>query len=271
MPRLLILALAISVFTLSACNEDGTDNNNASSSSNIPADQIAATVNDVVISKNDLQFFKEMKGNPQIDDNQVLDEIIVTELLREEANKLGISNRDSVRYQVRFQESELLARLVMREKFSTMTHTEEELKAAYDSQMDSAANREFKARHILLKTEDEAKAVIDALRNGADFVELAKERSTGPSGPNGGDLGWFQASRMVPPFAEAVKTMNKGDISVAPVQTNFGYHVIKLDDVRELEQPSFDSVREEIRQSLIRDAINKYIADLQSSASISKN
>lgn len=276
MSRLFTLLLVISVFTLSACNEDSSSHNhshhdNDTSSANIPADQIAATVNGTIISKNDLKLYKELKGNPQIDDAQVLDELIVTQLLNEEANKLGITERDSVRSQIRFQESELLARLVMREKFSAITHTDDELKAAYDSQMSNSENREFKARHILLKTEDEAKAVIDALRNGADFIELAKERSTGPSGPNGGDLGWFQASRMVPPFAEAVKLMNKGDISVSPVQTNFGFHVIQLDDVRELEKPSFESIKEEIRQSLIRDAVNKYIADLQTSAEINKN
>lgn len=271
MPRILILALAISLLTLSACNEDSSQKNNASTSADIPADQIAATVNDVVISKDHLKYFKEMKGNPQIDDSQALDEIIVTELLREEANKLGITDREIVQYQIHFQESELLARLVMREKFANVNHSDEELKAAYDAQMGGSENKEFKARHILLKTEDEAKAVIDALRNGGDFIELAKQRSTGPSGPNGGDLGWFQASRMVPPFAEAVKLMNKGDVSVTPVQTNFGFHVIQLDDVRELEQPNFESVKEEIRQSLIRDTINDYLSEIQASAAINKN
>ena len=137
--------------------------------------------------------------------------------------------------------------------------------------MSNSESREFKARHILLKTEDEAIAVIDALRNGGDFVALAKERSTGPSGPNGGDLGWFQASRMVPPFANAVKLMNKGDVSVTPVQTDFGFHVIKLEDTRELEKPTFESKRDELQQSLIREAINSYIQEVQSAATISKS
>lgn len=271
MSRLFTLFLIISLLALSACNEDKPNTDSTNSLADIPADQIAATVNGNVISKNALKAYKEMKGNPQADDKQVLDELIVTELLREEATKLGISNQDTVRTQLRLQESEFLARLVMREKFSNTNHTEEDLKAAYDAQMNSGENKEFKARHILLKTEDEAKAVIEALRNGSDFIELAKERSTGPSGPNGGDLGWFQASRMVPPFAEAVKLMNKGDISVEPVQTNFGFHVIKLDDLRELEKPSFESVKEELSQSLIRDAINKYIAEIQAAATISRN
>ena len=271
MSRLLAIVVTLSVFLLSACNEESTSSDTSSHNADIPADQIAATVNSTVISKNEVKLFKELRGNPQADDQQILDEMIATELLREEAVKLGISNKDDVRYQIRLQESELLARLLMREKFGAISFTEDELKAAYEKQLSDSASREFKARHILLKTEDEAKAVIEALRNGADFIDLAKERSTGPSGPNGGDLGWFQASRMVPPFAEAVKLMNKGDISVSPVQTSFGFHVIKLDDTRELEQPSFDSMRDQLNQALIRDAINKYISEVQAAATINKS
>ncbi len=269
MTRIFVLLLASSLLILTACKEENTADNPANSG--IPADQIAATVNGTVISKEDVTYFKEAKGNPQVDDSQIIDEMIATELLRQEAIKLGINDSKNVRFQLRLQESELLARLLMRDKFGSLSFTEDELKAAYDKQIGNNESREFKARHILLKTEDEAQAVIDALRNGADFIELAKQRSTGPSGPNGGDLGWFQASRMVPPFADAVKMMNKGDVSVKPVQTSFGYHVIRLDDTRELDKPSFESVRDEINQSLIRDAINNYIAEIQSIASINKN
>ncbi|MDW3095294.1 MAG: peptidylprolyl isomerase [Gammaproteobacteria bacterium] len=269
MHRLLILAVISSAFIVSSCNEENTSS--TSNAADIPADQIAATVNSTVISKDDLNNFKELKGNPQVPDDTVLDEMIATELLREEAIKAGIADKKDVRFQIRLQESEMLARLLMREKFGSISFSDEELKAAYDKQMNDTASSEFKARHILLKTEDEAQAVIEALRNGEDFVKLAKERSTGPSGPNGGDLGWFQASRMVPPFAEAVKLMNKGDVSVAPVQTDFGFHVIKLEDMRELEKPSFESMRDQLQQSLIREAINDYIQEVQAAATIIKS
>ncbi len=270
MHRLLILTVTLSVFTLTACNEN-TSSTATSSTANIPADQIAATVNDTVISKDDLTQFKTLKGNPQVPDDKILDEMIATELLREEAIKAGIADKKDVRFQIELQESELLARLLMREKFGSISFSEKELKTAYDTQMNDSESREFKARHILLKTEDEAKAVIEALRNGGDFVALAKERSTGPTGPNGGDLGWFQASRMVPPFADAVKLMNQGDVSVTPVQTDFGFHVIKLDDTREIEKPSFESKRDELQQSLIREAINNYIQEIQTAATINKS
>tara|TARA_R110002096_G_scaffold181150_7_gene358676 strand:- start:1350 stop:2162 length:813 start_codon:yes stop_codon:yes gene_type:complete len=270
MHRLFAPFIIFSVFTLAACNEE-TSSTSDNSTASIPADQVAAKVNNTVISKDDLNSFKKLKGNPQVSDDQILDEMIATELLREEAIKAGIADKEEVRYQLRLQESEILARLLMREKFGSIEFSEEELKAAYDAQMSNSESREFKARHILLKTEDEAIAVIDALRNGGDFVALAKERSTGPSGPNGGDLGWFQASRMVPPFANAVKLMNKGDVSVTPVQTDFGFHVIKLEDTRELEKPTFESKRDELQQSLIREAINSYIQEVQSAATISKS
>jgi len=270
MHRLLALVVILGVFTLTACNEDNS-NMTDSSSANVPADQIAATVNSTIISKDDIKLFKELKGNPQVPDDKILDEMIATELLREEAIKAGIADKKDVRFQIKLQESEILARLLMREKFGSISFSDEQLKAAYDKQMSDSESREFKARHILLKTEDEAKAVIEAIRNGGDFIALAKERSTGPSDPNGGDLGWFQASRMVPPFADAVKLMNKGDVSVTPVQTDFGFHVIKLDDTRELEKPAFDSMRDELQQSLIREAINSYIEEVQDAATISKS
>ena len=269
MQRLSAFALIASLLFLTACNEENTSSEQKAS--DVPADQIAATVNGTVISKDEFAHFKELKGNPEIPDDQILDEMVATELLRQEAIKAGIADKDDVKYQIRLQESETLARMLMRDKFGSITFTDDDLKAEYDKQMNNAEAREFKARHILLKTEDEAKAVIDAIRAGGNFIELAKERSTGPSGPNGGDLGWFEASRMVPPFAEAVKTMNKGDVSVAPVQTNFGWHVIQLDDVRDLPKPEFEGMRDQIQQSLIRDAINQYIEEIQGAAEIVKS
>ena len=251
------------IFILYGCMEE----NNASSE-NIPADQIAATVNGTIISKDDVAQFRVLKGNPQVDDNKLTEEIVATELLRQQAVKEGIADREDVRFQLKLLESETLARLLMREKFGSTTFTEEELKAEYEKQVSSQPGLEYKARHILVKTEDEAKAVIEALRNGGNFAELAKERSTGPTGPKGGDLGWFQASSMVAPFAEAVQNMNKGDISTSPVQTQFGWHVIQLDDTRELPKPGFDSVREQLEQSLLREAINNYIKDIREASEI---
>lgn len=264
MRRLTTLALIPAIlFVVSGCDED-----TQATSADVPEDQIAATINGTVVSKNDVAHFKQLKGNPQAEDSQLVEEIVATELLRQQAVKEGIAERDEVRYQLKLLESETLARMLMREKFSTMEFSDEQLKTEYEKQLSSQDTREFKARHILLKTEDEAKAVIEALRAGGDFIELAKERSTGPSGPNGGDLGWFQAKSMVPAFAEAVKGMNEGDVSVAPVQTQFGWHVIKMEDTREQPKPAFDSVKEQLKQALLRDAINNYIKEIRAASEI---
>jgi len=257
MMRIMLLAF-LSLTWLAACNDQAVS---------IPDDQIAATVNGVAISQSLIGEFKTARNATNVSDEQVLEELIATELLRQVAVESGLMERESVRAQLKFQENDLLVRLYMREKFGSINFTDEELIAGYDQQF-GAASYEYKARHILLKTEDQAQAIIDALRNGADFVSLAKEHSTGPSGANGGDLGWFSLDKMVPPFAEAVKTMNKGDISIAPVQTNFGYHVIQVDDTREIEQPNFEEMRAQVQQQMIRDTINDYINSLRENAEI---
>ena len=269
MPHSISLAIIISLLIVTACNsQEPAANHSQSASARPPADRIAATVNGSVISKDEFTYFKTLKSNPQVSDDRLLEEMIATELLRQQAIKEGIADKAEVKYQIKLQTSQILARALMREKFAAVTFSDEALRAAYDQQVNNAESREFKARHILLKTQDEAKAVIEALKNGGDFIELAKQRSTGPSGPNGGDLGWFQAARMVPPFAEAVKAMNKGDISVSPVQTSFGWHVIKLEDIRTPEKPAFDSMRDQLHQSLIREEINKYIDEIHAGARI---
>jgi peptidyl-prolyl cis-trans isomerase C len=124
--------------------------------------------------------------------------------------------------------------------------TEEELQAAYDEQFRNVeADEEYNASHILVETLEEAQAIKEELINGADFAEMAREKSTGPSGPGGGSLGWFGKGMMVPPFEEAVIALSPGDVS-DPVQTQFGWHVILLNDVRKTEVPSLEDVREEL-------------------------
>ncbi|AXI40661.1 peptidylprolyl isomerase [Sulfitobacter sp. SK011] len=142
--------------------------------------------------------------------------------------------------------------------------TEEAIQAAYDEQYaDADLGEEFNASHILVETEEEAKAIVEELSGGADFAELAKEKSTGPSGPSGGSLGWFGAGMMVPEFETAVAGMEAGSVS-DPVKTQFGWHVIKLNEKRITEAPMLDSVREEldlqVRQTLVQAEIEKVTA-----------
>ena len=146
--------------------------------------------------------------------------------------------------------------------------TQDALQAAYDEKFAGAElSREFNASHILVETEGEARALLEKLAAGADFSDLAKEKSTGPSGSNGGGLGWFGVGMMVPAFEEAVAALEIGNTS-APVQTQFGWHVIKLNDSRLLDAPSLDDVREDLTEELEQQAVEKTLAELTDAADI---
>ncbi len=144
------------------------------------------------------------------------------------------------------------------------------IQAVYDADYANAEpTTEWNASHILVETEDEAKALIDELNNGADFAELAKEKSTGPSGPNGGELGWFGPGMMVKPFEDAVAGMSVGDVA-GPIQTQFGWHVIKLNDERAKGAPAIDEVRDEIVAKLQDDAVQEALNTLMDAATIER-
>ncbi|MEE9427678.1 MAG: peptidylprolyl isomerase [Paracoccaceae bacterium] len=148
--------------------------------------------------------------------------------------------------------------------------TDEVIEAAYNEQYaDIERPREFNASHILVETEEEALALVIELENGADFAALASEHSTGPSGPNGGQLGWFGPGMMVAPFEQAVLEMEDGQVS-PPVQTQFGWHVIILNETRIPSAPAIDEVRAEIAEELQQAALAKIVESLTASADVSR-
>ena len=147
--------------------------------------------------------------------------------------------------------------------------TDEQVKAQYDADVKTIPSPvETRARHILVKTEEEGVAIIAELDNGADFVELAKTKSTGPSGPNGGDLDYFTRDRMVKPFADAAFSMEPSSYSKKPVQSQFGWHIIKVEDRREKPKPTFEEMAGQIRSNLVREQFVKTIAELKAKATI---
>jgi len=152
----------------------------------------------------------------------------------------------AVAAQLELQRLGILARAVVAELATDIVITEDEIQASYAEQIKLAPAVQFKARHILVETQSEAVEIIGELNDGADFVELAKERSTGPSGPSGGDLGWFGPDQMVKPFSDAVARLEDGHYTTAPVQTQFGWHVILREETRAAEPPPLESVRENI-------------------------
>lgn len=192
----------------------------------------------------------------------MLDQMIRQTAVAQEAQPL--SKRDTAALEI--EKRAYLAGSVL-EKVAGAEPTEAELKAAYDQAFggQTTPKLEYDAAHILVKTKEEAEAIEKELKDGGDFGALAEQKSTDPtSGPNKGDLGWFQAEQMVPPFAEAVKSLKKGEIS-APVQTGFGWHVIKLIDSREVTPPKFDEIKDQlaiqVRRDKVQAAIEKRVAE----------
>lgn len=164
---------------------------------------------------------------------------------------------------IELQTRAMLAQAVAADFIANNPATDEEMRAMYDEQVKLAPPQEFKARHILVATQGEAVDIISQLDDGADFAELAKEKSTGPSGPSGGDLGWFPPDRMVAEFSQAVQALENGAYSKAPVQTQFGWHVILREDSRESTPPPFDSVRDALKQNVEGKKLQDYLESLR--------
>lgn len=147
--------------------------------------------------------------------------------------------------------------------------TDEKLDGRYQQYLaENPPQEEVQARHILLETEEKAKEVLILVQGGLDFAEAAKAHSTGPSGPAGGDLGYFTKDRMVAPFADAAFAMQAGDVSKAPVKTDFGWHIIKVEDRRSQPQPAFEEMRDQLSEELTREVATDLIAGLRESAEV---
>ena len=238
-------------------------------------EKAVATVNGTSISQEALDAYLSVvnrsRPNNKVDSATALDDLVVTELAIQQAKKEGVDKRDEVQKQIKEAAKKILLQTWTREKSEGLKVSDDEIKAAYDKQMKGQATEEFKARHILVKEEAEAKAIIKELADGGDFEKLAKDKSTGPSGPKGGDLGWFKPQTMVPPFSKAVQAMKKGDVSKEPVKTSFGWHVIKLEDKRAAKLPDLEALKPQIKRVLVQSKMMEYIDSLKESADVTIN
>ncbi len=198
----------------------------------------------------------------------LLDQLVNYLILADEAEKLGLDKQPEVQAGLELVRAEYLANLVLNRESVANPITEEELKALYDEASAGPAEKEYKARHILLKEEQEARDVITSLDEGGDFQELAKELSTGPSGPSGGDLGWFGAGRMVPEFEQAVMALEPGSHTAEPVKTQFGWHVVLLEETREKAKPTFDKMKGKLLQQEQRKRLSDYLKKLRADADV---
>lgn len=200
---------------------------------------------------------------PDILFNGILDQLVQQTLLGDQIEELSTASRVTLDNEERALRAAEEARRVVEEAM-----TDEAIQAAYDELYGNAEpETEYNASHILVETEEDAAALVTELEGGADFAELAMEKSTGPSGPRGGELGWFGTGAMVPPFEEAVVSLEVGAIS-APVQTQFGWHVIKLNETRVKDAPALDQVRGELLENVQAAAIESRIETLTETAEI---
>lgn len=233
---------------------------------------VVAVVNGAKITQDKLNQYLSVvqrSADPKKNDPRAaLDDLVATELALQEASKTDILSRDDVKQRIEDFTRNVLLTTWTKEKVEAFEISDEAIQKTYDERVKKDADDEFKARHILLKTEDEAKAVIKEVADGAKFEEVAKAKSTGPSASNGGDLGWFKSSTMVKPFSDAVKAMKKGDVSAEAVKTQFGWHVIKLEDTRPAKLPSLESLKPQLKRMMAQQMMMDYMDKMKDSAKI---
>jgi peptidyl-prolyl cis-trans isomerase C len=202
--------------------------------------------------------------------DQVLDELISMQLLAARADKDGLEKDPDTAAQLQVLRMRVLADAESQKFLKGQDPTDAELHAEYDTAIAAMDKNEYHARHILVATKDQADQITKKLKGGAKFEDLAKSQSIDGSKTSGGDLGWFTLARMVKPFGDAVKVLKKGEYTEQPVQTQFGWHVIKLEDTRAVTPPPFDQVKQQLSNAVIRKKLQAYVNDLKKDAKIDK-
>ena len=217
-------------------------------------------------------MIKQLAAQGQPDTPQlramVKEELINREILIQEADKRGLSNTPDVKNQVEIARQSIAIRALVQDYLKKNPVSDAEIQAEYDKFKSQAGDKEYHARHILVEKEDEAKAIITKLKGGAKFEELAKQSKDPGSAANGGDLDWASPASFVKPFSDAMVGLQKGQITETPVKTQYGFHVIKLEDVRAAKIPSLDEVKPQIAESLQQKKLQAFQEDLRKKAKI---
>jgi len=238
------------------------------------AEEIVATVNGKKITRQELDSYhkyRQATSNQKIDDpKDVLQELINREILLAEVKKKKIDKNKELNYAIDQQTHDIYIQALLRETSVGQPIPEEDVRKIYNERVGNKKIKEYKVNHVLLKTEQDARAVIAELDAGAKFKDVAKSKSEGPSAGNGGELGWLNPGQLnnMPGFAQALSEMKKGSYSKAPVQTQYGWHVIELEDQRESDPPSFEQVQKQITAALRQQRLQEYVMQLRNSAKI---
>ena len=237
----------------------------------LAADKPVADVNGTAITQADIDAYAKQRQQlrpGKVSAEQLKNEVIGKVLVYQDAVSKGLDKDPVLLDRIERLRREIIVSDALDVYANEHPVSDEEMQRVYDEAVAQTAGNEYKARHILVESEDDAKAIIVELDGGADFAELAKSKSTGPSGKQGGDLGWFRAGTMVKPFSDATAKMEKGSYTKTPVKTQFGWHVILLEDVRPLTPPPLDDVRPQLKQQLEQIKLQAYVEELREKATI---
>ena len=201
--------------------------------------------------------------------SQIKEEVIAREVFMQEAEKRGLSGSDDFKTQMELARQAILIRELFADFQKKNPVTDADLKGEYDKFVAANGGKEYKTRHILVEKEEEAKAIIASLKKGGKFEEIAKKSSKDPgSGANGGDLDWANPSSYVPEFAEAMTKLNKGQMTDTPVKTQFGYHIIRIDDIRTAKLPPFEELKPQIAQQMQQQKLTAFQQGLREKAKV---
>lgn len=292
MNRASLIAVAVTtVLGLGGCNAQNDAGPSTAQSLNAPpaakpapaapaAQKVApentvAVVNGKAITRSELQVLTaeiQQRGGNNIPEERIVEGLIAHELMRQEASKENLQKDPVVAARLENAEREVLFQAALENYRKNATVSEEDLKKEYDARVGSVKMTEYKARHILLDSEEEAKKVLAELKKkGAKFEDIAKKQSKDPSAKqNAGELGWFNPKQMVPEFSAAVAALQNGEIGQTPVKSQFGWHVIQREESREQTPPAFEDVKEQIRNILQSQKIQKHLEELKTAAKIER-
>lgn len=255
-----VVAVA-AVLTLAACGDKA------------PAGEVLVKVDGVAITQETLEWIlkEQVPAGTPVDEAlrvKARDHLVQRQVLLAAARAEKLDQKSDVKMRMEYVRDEQLVNAYIKDWIAKNPVTDEKVKAEFDKRVADVGNAEFKARHILVGKEDEAKAIIAKLQKGDKFTQLAKASKDPGSAANGGDLGWARADNYVPEFAAALKALEKGKFTTEPVKTQFGFHVILLEDSRQAEAPPLDSVKPQLQQAMQQEALSAYLKDLVAKAKI---
>lgn len=238
-----------------------------------PLPDPVAVVNGKPISKAAVESLQaeigQRRGGGNVPEDKIVEELIKRELLRQEAESTNLTKDPKFAARLENAQRMVMSQAAAENFIATVQVSDEELKKEYDQRIGAMKQTEFRARHILVDSEKSAKDIIAKLKKGDKFADLAKKLSKDPgSKDKGGELGWFNPQQMVPQFSQAVMALKDGEVTQAPVQSQFGWHVIEREESRDQQPPPFDAVKDQLRTMMQTQKLQQHMADLQAKAKI---